>query len=150
LRLAHRLFAGFGLPDPQNIGRRYPHQVSGGQLQRAAAAMAFAGNPKLIVFDEPTTSLDVTTQVGVLAAFRERIRSSKTAALYISHDIAVAAELADRMSCRHGRASTTAARRLVSRRRAARGRARRSPLTPNASGSRPTDRRLRSEATPAV
>ena len=116
-RLAHRLFAGFGLPDPQSIGRRYPHQVSGGQLQRAAAAMAFAGNPKLIVFDEPTTSLDVTTQVGVLAAFRERIRSSKTAALYISHDIAVAAELADRIVVlEHGRIVDQGdARELVSR-----------------------------------
>ncbi|MGZ5904727.1 MAG: ABC transporter ATP-binding protein, partial [Reyranella sp.] len=116
-RLAHRLFAGFGLPDPQSIGRRYPHQVSGGQLQRAAAAMAFAGNPKLIVFDEPTTSLDVTTQVGVLAAFRERIRSCKTAALYISHDIAVAAELADRIVVlEHGRiVDQGGARELVSR-----------------------------------
>lgn len=92
---ACRQLAVFGLSDP-GIGRRYPHQVSGGQLQRAAAAMAFAGNPKLIVFDESTTSLDVTTQVDVLAVFRERIRASKVAAFYITHDVAVAAELADR------------------------------------------------------
>lgn len=91
------LYEDLGLPDPTNIGQRYPHQVSGGQLQRAAAAMALAGAPKLVVFDEPTTSLDVTTQVGVLAAFRERIRARDIAALYISHDLAVVAQLADRI-----------------------------------------------------
>lgn len=94
---AQTLYRALGLPDPETIGLRYPHQLSGGQLQRAAAAMAFAGAPKLIVFDEPTTSLDVTTQVGVLAAFRDWIRSRGTAALYVSHDLAVVAQIADRI-----------------------------------------------------
>ena len=94
---ARTLYRALGLPDPETIGLRYPHQLSGGQLQRAAAAMAFAGAPKLIVFDEPTTSLDVTTQVGVLAAFRDWIRSRGTAALYVSHDLAVVAQIADRI-----------------------------------------------------
>ncbi|MGV3549290.1 ABC transporter ATP-binding protein [Rhizobium sp.] len=95
--LSERLFESLGLPDPKNFGRRFPHQVSGGQLQRAAAAMAFAPGPKVVVFDEPTTALDVTTQVGVLGAFRDHIRRSQVAALYISHDLAVVAQLADRV-----------------------------------------------------
>lgn len=94
---AHALYARFGLPEPDRIGRRYPHQLSGGQLQRLAAAMAFVGNPRLIVFDEPTTSLDVTTQIGVLRTFRDRLREAGVAALYISHDLAVVAQLADRI-----------------------------------------------------
>ena len=97
VRLAQGLYRDLGLPKPDRIGQRYPHQLSGGQLQRAAAAMAFAGGPKLIVFDEPTTALDVTTQVGVLAAFRDRTRASRIAALYISHDLAVVAQIADRI-----------------------------------------------------
>ncbi len=59
------------LPDPENIGYRYPHQVSGGQLQRAMVAMAMACQPDIIVFDEPTTALDVTTQIEVLTAIKE-------------------------------------------------------------------------------
>jgi peptide/nickel transport system ATP-binding protein len=94
---AHALYARFGLPEPDRIGRRYPHQLSGGQLQRLAAAMAFVGKPRLIVFDEPTTALDVTTQIGVLRTFRDRLRESGVAALYISHDLAVVAQLADRI-----------------------------------------------------
>jgi peptide/nickel transport system ATP-binding protein len=94
---AHALYARFGLPDPERIGRLYPHQLSGGQLQRLAAAMAFMGKPRLIVFDEPTTSLDVTTQIGVLQTFRDRLREAGVAALYISHDLAVVAQLADRI-----------------------------------------------------
>lgn len=101
-QLTRQLYRSFGLPEPDRIGLRYPHQVSGGQLQRAAAAMAFVGEPKLIVFDEPTTSLDVTTQVGVLAAFRDRLRSQEIAALYISHDLAVVAQLADRVIVMQG------------------------------------------------
>ncbi|MCG8357671.1 MAG: ABC transporter ATP-binding protein, partial [Kiloniellales bacterium] len=103
-RLAQGLYRDLGLPEPDRIGQRYPHQLSGGQLQRAAAAMAFAGGPKLIVFDEPTTALDVTTQVGVLAAFRDRTRASRIAAVYISHDLAVVAQIADRIVVmEHGR-----------------------------------------------
>lgn len=100
---ARDLYARLGLPDPDGFGSRYPHQVSGGQLQRAMIAMAMAGDPDLIVFDEPTTALDVTTQVGVLAAVRRAVRDTKTAALYITHDLAVVAQVADRiMVLRHG------------------------------------------------
>ncbi len=91
------------LPDPERIGYRYPHQVSGGQLQRAMVAMAMACNPDIIVFDEPTTALDVTTQIEVLAAIKKITREFNTAALYISHDLAVVAQLADRiMVLRYG------------------------------------------------
>ena len=89
------LFESLGLPDPQNIGNRYPHQVSGGQLQRIMTAMALCAEPDLIVFDEPTTALDVTTQIDVLAAIRNAIKKTEVAALYISHDLAVVAQIAD-------------------------------------------------------
>lgn len=89
------LFATLGLPDPENIGQRYPHQVSGGQLQRAMTAMALCSEPDLIVFDEPTTALDVTTQIDVLAAIKRAIRHTGVAALYISHDLAVVAQVSD-------------------------------------------------------
>ncbi len=98
------LFRELDLPDPENFGRRYPHQVSGGLLQRAMAAMAMAARPDILVFDEPTTALDVTTQVEVLAAFRKLIREHRTAAIYITHDLAVVAQIADDiMVLRHGR-----------------------------------------------
>jgi peptide/nickel transport system ATP-binding protein len=89
------LFRKLGLPDPENFGRRFPHQVSGGQLQRAMTAMAMCAGPDLIVFDEPTTALDVTTQIDVLAAIKEAIRDEGVAALYITHDLAVVAQVAD-------------------------------------------------------
>ncbi len=85
------------LPDPDNIGYRFPHQVSGGQLQRAMVAMAMSCRPDIIIFDEPTTALDVTTQIEVLAAIKDITRLYKTAALYITHDLAVVAQLADRI-----------------------------------------------------
>lgn len=85
------------LPDPENIGYRFPHQVSGGQLQRAMVAMAMSCKPDIIVFDEPTTALDVTTQIEVLAAIRDITRKFNTAAIYITHDLAVVAQLADRI-----------------------------------------------------
>jgi peptide/nickel transport system ATP-binding protein len=94
---AIRLFRELELPNPETFGNRYPHQVSGGQLQRAMAAMAMIARPDLLVFDEPTTALDVTTQVEVLASFRRLIREHRTAALYISHDLAVVAQIADRI-----------------------------------------------------
>jgi peptide/nickel transport system ATP-binding protein len=98
------LFRELDLPDPETFGDRYPHQVSGGQLQRAMAAMAMAGRPDIVVFDEPTTALDVTTQVEVLASFRKLIRDHGTAAIYITHDLAVVAQIADDiMVLRHGR-----------------------------------------------
>jgi peptide/nickel transport system ATP-binding protein len=91
------------LPDPENIGYRYPHQVSGGQLQRAMVAMAMACRPDIIVFDEPTTALDVTTQIEVLAAIKNITHQFNTAAIYITHDLAVVAQLADRiMVLRYG------------------------------------------------
>ena len=89
------LFGVLGLPDPENFGDRYPHQVSGGQLQRAMTAMALCSNPELIVFDEPTTALDVTTQIDVLAAIKHAIEETNTAALYITHDLAVVAQISD-------------------------------------------------------
>ncbi len=98
------LFRQLELPDPGTIGSRYPHQVSGGQLQRIMAAMAMAARPDIVVFDEPTTALDVTTQVECLAAFRKLVREHGAAALYITHDLAVVAQLADRiMGLRRGR-----------------------------------------------
>jgi peptide/nickel transport system ATP-binding protein len=84
-----------GLPNPETFGERYPHQVSGGQLQRAMTAMALCSNPELIVFDEPTTALDVTTQIDVLAAIKHAIEETHTAALYITHDLAVVAQISD-------------------------------------------------------
>jgi peptide/nickel transport system ATP-binding protein len=94
---AIRLFKELDLPNPDAFGNRYPHQVSGGQLQRAMAAMAMIAKPDLLVFDEPTTALDVTTQVEVLASFKKLIREHHTAALYITHDLAVVAQIADRI-----------------------------------------------------
>ena len=89
------LFEKLGLPNPQTFGDRYPHQVSGGQLQRAMTALALCPEPDLVVFDEPTTALDVTTQIDVLAAIKEAIRDTGVAALYITHDLAVVAQVSD-------------------------------------------------------
>jgi len=91
------LYRRLRLPDPDNIGFRYPHQVSGGQLQRAMTAMAMSCRPDLIIFDEPTTALDVTTQIEVLAAIRDIVDQFDTAAIYITHDLAVVAQMADRI-----------------------------------------------------
>ena len=91
------LYRRMQLPNPEGIGFRYPHQVSGGQLQRAMTAMAMACRPDLIIFDEPTTALDVTTQIEVLAAIRDIVRQFDTAAIYITHDLAVVAQAADRI-----------------------------------------------------
>ncbi|MCP5084819.1 MAG: ABC transporter ATP-binding protein [Alphaproteobacteria bacterium] len=91
------LFEKLQLPDPHTIGFRYPHQVSGGQLQRAMTAMAMACKPDLIIFDEPTTALDVTTQIEVLAAIKDIVHEFNTAAIYITHDLAVVAQMADKI-----------------------------------------------------
>ncbi|MDO8982208.1 MAG: ABC transporter ATP-binding protein [Cypionkella sp.] len=93
--LAVELFRKLGLPNPETFGSRYPHQVSGGQLQRAMTAMALCPKPDLVVFDEPTTALDVTTQIDVLVAIKAAIRDTGVAALYITHDLAVVAQVAD-------------------------------------------------------
>ena len=92
---AMELYQRLRLPNPREIGFRYPHQVSGGQLQRAMTAMAMACRPDLIIFDEPTTALDVTTQIEVLAAIRDIVDQFNTAAIYITHDLAVVAQMAD-------------------------------------------------------
>ncbi|TFH50753.1 MAG: dipeptide ABC transporter ATP-binding protein [Lysobacterales bacterium] len=94
---AVELYRRLDLPDVESLGRRYPHQVSGGQLQRLMAAMALCSGPELMVLDEPTTALDVTTQIEVLGAFKEIIRDQGTAAIYVSHDLAVVAQIADRI-----------------------------------------------------
>ncbi len=92
---AVELFTKLGLPDPERIGNRYPHQVSGGQLQRCMTALALCPEPDLVVFDEPTTALDVTTQIDVLMAIKDAIRDTGVAALYITHDLAVVAQVSD-------------------------------------------------------
>ncbi len=96
-RDAMELYEKLRLPDPEHIGFRYPHQVSGGQLQRAMTAMAMSCRPDLIIFDEPTTALDVTTQIEVLASIRDIVSQFDTAAIYITHDLAVVAQMADRI-----------------------------------------------------
>ncbi|NRB36391.1 MAG: ABC transporter ATP-binding protein [Rhodobacteraceae bacterium] len=100
---AVELFRKLGLPNPETFGSRYPHQVSGGQLQRAMTALALCPQPDLVVFDEPTTALDVTTQIDVLKAIKDAIRDTGVAALYITHDLAVVAQVSDEiMVLRHG------------------------------------------------
>lgn len=94
---AVELFRELALPDPEGIGARYPHQVSGGQLQRLMAAMALITDPDLVILDEPTTALDVTTQIEVLRAFKKVVRERGTTAVYVSHDLAVVAQMADRI-----------------------------------------------------
>ncbi|MDP7219844.1 MAG: ABC transporter ATP-binding protein [Arenicellales bacterium] len=92
---AETLYRALELPDPDRLGRRYPHQVSGGQLQRLMAAMALCGKPDLLVLDEPTTALDVTTQIEVLKAFKSVIKQEGSAAIYVTHDLSVVAQIAD-------------------------------------------------------
>lgn len=92
---AVQLFRELALPNPETIGQRYPHQVSGGQLQRLMAAMALITDPDLVILDEPTTALDVTTQIEVLRAFRRVVRERRATAVYVSHDLAVVAQMAD-------------------------------------------------------
>ena len=94
---AVELFRELALPNPETIGSRYPHQVSGGQLQRLMAAMALITEPELVILDEPTTALDVTTQIEVLKAFKTVVRDRGTTAVYVSHDLAVVAQMADRI-----------------------------------------------------
>jgi peptide/nickel transport system ATP-binding protein len=101
LAKAHALYRRLDLPDPAHIGHRFPHEVSGGQLQRFMVAMGLIEGPELVVCDEPTSALDVTTQVEVLKAFKQAIRDGNTAGLFVSHDLAVVAQLADRIVVLH-------------------------------------------------
>ena len=89
------LYRALELPYPEILGKRFPHQVSGGQLQRLMAAMALCGKPDLLVLDEPTTALDVTTQIEVLKAFKSVIKQEGTSAIYVTHDLSVVAQIAD-------------------------------------------------------
>jgi peptide/nickel transport system ATP-binding protein len=100
---AVELFRALALPNPETIGGRYPHQVSGGQLQRLMAAMALITDPALVILDEPTTALDVTTQIEALRVFKKVVRDRGATAVYVSHDLAVVAQMADRiLVLRHG------------------------------------------------
>lgn len=97
------LFRAMAIPNPETIGDRYPHQVSGGQLQRLMAAMALITDPDVVIFDEPTTALDVTTQIEVLKAFKTAIKDRNTTGIYVTHDLAVIAQIADSITVlRHG------------------------------------------------
>ena len=89
------LYRALDLPDPEGLGERYPHQVSGGQLQRVMAAMALVSKPDLLILDEPTTALDVTTQIEVLQSFKNAIQQEGAAAIYVTHDLAVVSQIAD-------------------------------------------------------
>ncbi|RMT77762.1 Peptide ABC transporter ATP-binding protein [Pseudomonas viridiflava] len=101
-RKAVDLFRDLALPNPETIGQRYPHQVSGGQLQRVMAAMALISDPLLVILDEPTTALDVTTQIDVLRAFKHVVRDRGATAVYVSHDLAVVAQMADQIVVLNG------------------------------------------------
>lgn len=90
------------LPQAEGMGRRFPHQVSGGQLQRMAAAMALLNEPQLIIFDEPTTALDVVTQINVLNAFKTVMAKRGSAAIFVTHDLAVMSQVADRIAVLDG------------------------------------------------
>jgi peptide/nickel transport system ATP-binding protein len=106
------LFEAVFLPDPERIYASYPHQLSGGQRQRAVIAMAFVLEPDIVIADEPTTALDVTTEAQILKLIKQLQRTRDTAFLFITHDFGVVAEIADRVAVmQHGRvveAGTTA------------------------------------------
>jgi peptide/nickel transport system ATP-binding protein len=89
------------LPDPHAIYRRFPHQLSGGQLQRAVIAMAFATEPQLVIMDEPTTGLDVTTQARILDLVADLRDRTRVGILYVSHDLRVVADLCERVIVMH-------------------------------------------------
>lgn len=98
------LFSDVHLPDPDHIIQRYSHELSGGQRQRAMIAMALALDPKILIADEPTTALDVTTQAQILKLIKDLQSSHNTGVLFITHDFGVVADIADRVAVmQHGR-----------------------------------------------
>jgi peptide/nickel transport system ATP-binding protein len=101
---AKDLYAQLQLPEPAHFGDRFPHQVSGGQLQRAMIAMALMSDPDLVIFDEPTTALDVTTQIEVLRSIKSLVESRDMSAIYVTHDLALVTQVAHRiLVLRYGR-----------------------------------------------
>lgn len=92
------LFSQVGLPQPQTIAQRYPHQLSGGQQQRAVIAIALACRPKLLVLDEPTTALDVTTQARILRLLARLKSEYGLSILYVTHNLGVLAQICDRLA----------------------------------------------------
>jgi peptide/nickel transport system ATP-binding protein len=90
------------IADPDTVARQYPHQLSGGMQQRVTIAMALSTQPRLLVLDEPTTALDVTTQAVILDLFRELIHDNQAAALYVSHDLGAIAQMCDRVTVLYG------------------------------------------------
>ena len=97
------LFEAVGLPNAADRVNAYPHQMSGGQCQRVMIAMAIACNPKLLIADEPTTALDVTIQAEILALMDRLKRETGTAVMFITHDMAVVAQMADLLGCKNRR-----------------------------------------------
>jgi peptide/nickel transport system ATP-binding protein len=96
-RAVMQLLEQVALPQPERVARSYPHEVSGGQRQRVAIAMALACRPRLLIADEPTTALDVTTQAEILTLLGDLVRERDMALLFISHDLPVVAEVVDRV-----------------------------------------------------
>ncbi|MEM7258786.1 MAG: ATP-binding cassette domain-containing protein [Pseudomonadota bacterium] len=100
-RLAIEHLTQVSLPHPQEVLKRYPHELSGGMRQRVLIAMAFAPKPSLVIADEPTTALDVTVQKRVLGLLRELQEKSGTAVLFVTHDLGVVAKLCDDVTVMH-------------------------------------------------
>ena len=90
------------IPAPEAVARKYPHQLSGGMQQRVMIAMALIARPRLIILDEPTTALDVTTQAAIIALLRDLVREENAAAVYVSHDLALVAQLCDAITVLYG------------------------------------------------